>query len=237
MNDFKWRHYQGDIILGCVRWYCKYGISYRDLEEMMLERGVEVDHTTLFRWIQRYAPEIEKRLRWYYKPTLGYSWQVDETYVKVKGQWCYLYRAIDKQGNTVDFYLSKTRNAKAAKRFLGKALKSIKSWAHPHTINTDKAAPYISAISDLKQIGKCPPDTEHRSVKYLNNRIESDHGKLKRLIKPTLGFKSLKTAFATIKGFEVMRMFKKGQFKGWTGENDLLGEIRLINKQFNIYTV
>ncbi len=84
----------------------------------MLERGVEVDHTTLFRWIQHYAPEMEKRLRWYYKPTLGFSWQVDETYVKVKGKWCYLYRAIDKGGNTIDFYLSRTRNAKAAKRFL-----------------------------------------------------------------------------------------------------------------------
>ena len=204
---------------------------------MMLERGVEVDHTTLFRWIQRYAPEMEKRLRWYYKPTFGYSWQVDETYVKVKGKWCYLYRAIDKRGNTIDFYLSRTRNAKAAKRFLGKALKSLKSWAHPQTINTDKASAYISAISDLKSEGKCPPDTLHRSVKYLNNRIEADHGKLKRLIKPTLGFKSLKTAFATIKGFEVMRMFKKGQFRVWMWENNVLGEIRLINKQFNIYTV
>lgn len=126
MNDFKWRHYQGEIILGCVRWYCKYGISYRDLEEMMLERGVEVDHTTLFRWIQHYAPEMEKRLRCFYKPTLGFSWQVDETYVKVKGKWCYLYRAIDKHGKTIDFYLSRTRNAKVAKRFLGKALKSLR---------------------------------------------------------------------------------------------------------------
>ncbi len=86
MSDFKWKHFQGEIILGCVRWYCKYGISYRDLEEMMVERGVEVDHTTLFRWVQQYAPEIEKRLRWYYKPCLGESWKVDETYVKVKGQ-------------------------------------------------------------------------------------------------------------------------------------------------------
>lgn len=238
MSDFKWRHYQGEIILGCVRWYCKYGISYRDLEEMMLERGVEVDHTTLFRWIQHYAPEMEKRLRWYYKPTLGYSWQVDETYVKVKGKWCYLYRALDKRGHTIDFYLSRTRNAKAAKRFLGKALKSLKSWDHPQTINTDKASAYVSALSDLKQEGKCPPKTEHKSVKYLNNRIEADHGKLKRLIKPTLGFKSLKTAFATIKGFEVMRMFRKGQFNKWIWEeNDLLGEIRLINNQFGIYTV
>ena len=236
MNDFKWRHYRGEIILGCVRWYCKYGISYRDLEEMMLERGVEVDHTTLFRWIQHYGPELEKRLRWYYKPTLGYSWQVDETYVKVKGKWCYLYRAIDKRGNTIDFYLSRTRNAKAAKRFLGKALKSLKPWARPNTINTDKAAAYISAISELAKEGKCPPDVFHRSVKYLNNRIESDHGKLKRLIKMTLGFKSMKTAYATIKGFEVMRMFKKGQFNAWVSEESVLGEIRLINRQFDVYT-
>ncbi len=85
MNDFKGKHYQGEIILGCVRWYCKYGISYRDLEEMMLERGVEVYHTTLYRWIQQYAPEIEKRLRYYWKPAMGYSWRVDKTYVKVRG--------------------------------------------------------------------------------------------------------------------------------------------------------
>lgn len=236
MSDFKWRHYRGEIILGCVRWYCKYGISYRDLEEMMLERGVEVDHTTLFRWVQHYAPEMEKRLRWYYKPTLSLSWQVDETYVKVKGKWCYLYRALDKYGQTIDFYLSRTRNAKAAKRFLGKALKSLKPWAHPRVINTDKAPSYTSAISELASEGKYPPDTIHRSVKYINNRIESDHGKLKRLIKPTLGFKSMKTAYATIKGFEVMRMFKKGQFNAWMDSRNVRGEIRLINKQFNIYS-
>ena len=86
MSDFKWRHFRGEIILSCVRWYCKYGISYRDLEEMMRERGLEVDHTTLYRWVQHYAPEMEKRLRWYWKPSMGYSWRVDETYVKVKGE-------------------------------------------------------------------------------------------------------------------------------------------------------
>tara|TARA_A100000171_G_scaffold41456_1_gene42270 strand:- start:223 stop:696 length:474 start_codon:yes stop_codon:yes gene_type:complete len=157
--------------------------------------------------------------------------------VKVKGKWCYFYRTIDKRGDTIDFYLSRTRNAKAAKRFLRKTLKSIKSWAHPQTINTDEASTYISAISDLKSKEKCPTDTNHRSVKYLNNRIEADYGKLKRLIKPTPGFKSLKTAFATIKGFEVMRVFRKGQFKAWMGEDNVFGEIRLINKQFDIYTV
>jgi len=145
MSDFKWKHFRGEIILGCVRWYCKYGINYRDLEEMMIERGVEVDHTTLYRWVQQYAPEIEKRLRWYYKPTLGESWKVDETYVKVKGKWKYLYRAITKSGKILIFYLSSTRNSKAAKRFLGKALRKMKEYEKPDTINTDQAPSYDMA--------------------------------------------------------------------------------------------
>lgn len=235
MSDFKWRHYRGEVILGCVRWYCKYGISYRDLEEMMLERGFEVDHTTLYRWVQHYAPEMEKRLRWYWKPCLGYSWRVDETYIKVKGKWAYLYRAVDKHGDTIDFYLSPTRNSKAAKRFLGKALKSIKSWAHPQVINTDKAPTYAAAIAELKAEGKLPPDTVHRQVKYLNNVIEADHGKLKQLINPVRGFKSLKTAYATIKGFEVMRIFRKGKMDIWAYGMGLIGEIRLVERQFNVY--
>jgi transposase, IS6 family len=119
MSEFKWRHFSGEIILQCVRWYCKYGISYRDLEEMMAERGVTVDHTTLYRWVQCYAPELEKRIRWYQGYTSG-SWRVDETYVKIRGKWKYLYRAIDKQGRLIDFMLSDRCNAKAAKRFLGK---------------------------------------------------------------------------------------------------------------------
>ena len=236
MGDFKWRHFQGEMILGCVRWYCRYGISYRDLEEMMLERGMSVDHTTIYRWVQDYAPEIEKRLRWFWKPTGGYSWRVDETYIKVKGKWVYLYRAIDKQGHTIDFYLSPTRNTKAAKRFLGKALRGMKSWAHPKTINTDKATTYGPAIAALKKEGKCSKDTWHRQVKYLNNSVEADHGKLKILIKPVRGFKSMKTAYATIKGFEIMHMFKKGQMNRWTYGQGLIGEIRLIERQFNIYT-
>lgn len=236
MNDFKWKHFRGEIILGCVRWYCKYGISYRDLEEMMIERGVEVDHTTLYRWVQQFAPEIEKRLRWYYKPGMGESWKVDETYVKVKGKWKYLYRAITKSGKTLDFYLSSTRNAKAAKRFLGKALRKLKEYEKPVTINTDLAPSYGHAIRELKKEGLLHKKVLHRKVKYLNNMIEADHGKLKRLIKPTLGFKSMKTAYATLKGFEVMRMFRKGQFDFWKFDQGLLGEIRLIERQFDIYS-
>ncbi len=228
MNVFKGRHFQYAIIIWAVRWYCKYGISYRDLEEMLSERGIEVDHSTIYRWVQYYAPKILDKLKWYWKPKLGMSWRVDETYVKVKGKWVYLYRALDKDGNSIDFYLSRTRNIKAAKRFLDKALKSIPVYAHPKSINTDKNPTYIQAIKQLKGEGKCSPTLEHRRVKYLNNIIESDHGKLKRLIKPTLGFKSMNTASATIKGFEIMRMFKKGRFDLWKYGQGLQGEIRII---------
>jgi IS6 family transposase len=125
MNPFKGRHFQRDIILWAVRWYCKYGISYRELQEMLAERGVNVDHSTIYRWVQRYAPEMEKRLRWYWRnPSDLCPWHMDETYVKVNGRWAYLYRAVDSRGRTVDFYLSSRRNSKAAYRFLGKFLKN-----------------------------------------------------------------------------------------------------------------
>jgi hypothetical protein len=131
--------------------------------------------------------------------------------VKVRGKWSYLYRALDKEGNTIDFYLSPTRNAKAAKCFLGKALTGLKDWEKPEVINTDKAPTSGIAISELKVEGKCPAETVHRQVKYLNNVVEADHGKLKQLIRPARGFKTLKTAYATIRGFEVMRALRKGQ--------------------------
>ena len=121
MNLFKGRHFQRDIILWAVRWYCKYGISYCELQEMLAERGVNVDHTTIYRWVQRYAPEMEKRLRWYWRNPSDLSpCHIDETYVKVNGRWAYLYRAVDGRGRALDFYLSPRRNSKAAYRFLGK---------------------------------------------------------------------------------------------------------------------
>jgi transposase-like protein len=103
--------FQGDVILWAVRWYCRYPISYRDLEEMLAERGISVDHTTIYRWVQCYAPEMEKRLRWFWRRGFDPSWRLDETYVKVRGKWTYLYRAVDKRGDTIDFYLSPTRRA------------------------------------------------------------------------------------------------------------------------------
>ncbi len=172
MNPFHGRHFQGEIILWAVRWYCKYGISYRELQEMLAERGVNVDHTTIYRWVQRYAPEIEKRLRWYWRnPTDLSSWHIDETYVKVNGRWSYLYRAVDQRGDTIDFYLSSRRNTKSAYCFLGKILNNVKKWQIPQVINTDKAPTYGRALSRLKREGKCPPDLEHRQIKYKNNVI------------------------------------------------------------------
>jgi IS6 family transposase len=175
-----------------------------------------------------YAPKILHKLKWYWKPKGGFRWRVDKTYVKVKGKWVYLYRAIDKYGDTIDFYLSFTRSTNAARRFLVKALKSIPEPSRPNTINTDKNPPYGKAILGFKAEGKCSEDLEHRQVKYLNNIIESDHGKLKRLIKPTLGFKPMKTAYATIKGFEIMSMLKKGKFELWKYGQGIQGEIRII---------
>ena len=231
MNLFKQRHFKYDIIIWAVRWYLKYGISYRDLEEMLFERGVEVDHTTIYRWVIYYAPKILDKLKWYWKPKYNKTWYVDETYIKVKGKWVYLYRAINQCGNTVDFYLSKTRNTKAAKRFLNKSLRKLKEYEKPKTINTDKNPTYNKAILDLKSSKRCSKSLFHRQVKYLNNRIESDHGRLKRLIKPTNGFKSMKSAYATIKGFEVMRMFKKKQLEKWKYGQGIIGEIRLITNE------
>jgi transposase, IS6 family len=239
MRDFKWRHFAGDIILHCVRWYCKYGISHRELEEMMEERGIDVDHTTLYRWVQGYAPEIEKRLRWYRKGgDFDRSWRVDETYIKIKGEWKYLYRVVNGQGRTIEFYLSHTRNISAATIFLKKALRAAADWNQPHTITTDKNPTYAAALAHINAQRKEDEPIQHRTCKYLNNIVEADHGKLKRLVKPTLGFKSMKTAYATLKGFEVMRMFRKGQFDAWfQGAEGITGEIRLINRQFGIYLV
>ena len=139
-----------------------------------------------------------------------------------------------KSPNTIDFYLSPTRNSKAAKRFLGKALNGLKASEKPEVINTDKAPTYGIAISELKAEGKCPEKTVHRQVKYLNNVVEADHGKLKQLIRPVRGFKTLKTAYATIRGFEVMRALRKGQSAVFNLTRDICGDARIVERAFGI---
>ncbi|SBZ30889.1 transposase [Klebsiella pneumoniae] len=206
------------MILWAVRWYCRYPISYRDLEEMLAERGISVDHTTIYRWVQCYAPEMEKRLRWFWRRGFDPSWRLDETYVKVRGKWTYLYRAVDKRGDTIDFYLSPTRSAKAAKRFLGKALRGLKHWEKPATLNTDKAPSYGAAITELKREGKLDRETAHRQVKYLNNVIEADHGKLKG----TVAKLAMRQPFVLFKGLTFQKLCLPGAFRPGDHHNKML---------------
>ena len=197
-NLFKWRHYQSEIILLCVRWYLRYALSYRDLEEMMNERGLSVDHTTIYRWVQAYAPELEKRIRPHLRLTND-SYRVDETYIKMKGEWYYLYRAVDSTGQTIDFMLSAKRDTRAAKRFFRKMLK-LPQHSSPRVINVDKNRAYPPAVEELKEEGVLSVASQFRRCKYLNNIVEQDHRFIKRRVNPGLGFSSFKTARRTIMG-------------------------------------
>src|ERR1700680_4845480 len=149
---FKWRQTAPELILCAVRWYLRYSLSLRDVEELLAERGLEADHTTIWHWVQRYGPELQQRLRRHLKPT-NKSWRVDETYIRVKGAWCYLYRAIDSAGATIDFLLSALRDAEAAKRLFRRAL-SNPSHPQPRVINTDQAPIYGSGIRAIKKEGR-----------------------------------------------------------------------------------
>jgi len=209
---FKWRHFLPAIIIRCVRWYCRYSLSYRDVEELSAERGLRVDHSTIYRWIQAYSPQLDKRCRRHLRPSSN-SWRVDEVYVKVKGEGKWLYRAVDKHGDTLDFLLSAKRDTTAAKRFFRKTLNAPNSQT-PCTINVDQHAAYPPAFATLQQAKTLPQSSELRQNKYLNNVIEQDHRFLQKLIKPGLGFKSFNTARRTIKGYEAMHMLRKGQVIG-----------------------
>ena len=230
-NPFKWRHFQSDIILLCVRWYLRYSLSYRDLEEIMLERGLHIDHSTIYRWVQHYAPELDRRCRPHVKGTTDF-WCVDETYIKVKKEWVYLYRAVDSRGNTLEFFLSPTRDAGAAKRFFLKMLAASHT-SEPRVINVDKNAAYPKAFNELKAEGRIPQSCELRPVKYLNNLIEQDHRFIKRLTKPGLGFFSLETAWRTIRGFEIMNMMRKGQLHGMEKGN-VEAQVTFVAKLFDV---
>ena len=230
-GPFKWRHHQSEIILLCVRWYLRYSLSYRDLEEMMNERGLSVDHTTIYRWVQAYAPELEKRCRPHLRPTND-SYRVDETYIKVKGAWKYLYRAVDSTGQTIDFMLSARRDKRAAKRFFRKMLKAAKRQSL-RVINVDQNKAYPPAIEELKNEGVLPATSQLRQCKYLNNILEQDHRFIKRRVNPGLGFSSFKTAHRTIKGYEAMNMIRKGQIEG-VGRKDIGGQVGFVAGLFRI---
>ncbi|CAN5251866.1 IS6 family transposase [soil metagenome] len=172
-KPFKWKHVLGNIILWLVSWYSRYALSYRDLQEMAAEHRFTLERSTIYRWVQEYAPEIAKRVKPYLKMTCD-SWELDETYVKIKGIWHCIYRAIDKQGNTLDWMLSKHRNKKAAKRFFKKVLCN-KHVTSPRVINVDKSPTFSPALSELQESNEMPAGTKLRAIKYLNNSLENDH--------------------------------------------------------------
>ena len=193
-----------------MRWYLRYLLAFRDVEELLSERGLKADHTTIWRWVQRYGPELEERLRRHLKPT-NKSWRVDETYVRVKGRWCYLYRAIDSTGATIDFVLSRLRDAATAKRLFRKALTNL-SHRQPRVINTDQSRLYGAAISGVKQEGSLRRRCRHRPVQYLNNVREQDHRRVKGRLQPMLGCKTFDNARRVITGIELAQKIHKRQF-------------------------
>jgi len=205
--DFKGSHFEREIVLWGVRWYVAYPISYRQLEEMMEERGVEVDHSTLNRWVLKYVPLLDQAFR-VRKRRVGGSWRMDETYVRIRGQWKYLYRAVDKAGNTVDFLLTAKRDRKAALRFLSKA---AGQHGTPEKITIDKSGASTAAIESYN--AEHDTEVEIRQVKYLNNVVEQDHRAIKRQVRPMMGFKSFWSAAVTLAGIELMHMIRKGQLK------------------------
>lgn len=228
---FKGRHFTSEVILWALRWYLAFPISYRDLALMLSDRGVAVDHTTLFRWVQVGAAELEQRVRRHLRPCTG-SWRVDETYIKVKCVWTYLYRAVDSLGQTIDFLLSAQRDAASAKQFFRKAL-AQPHIVNPRTITVDKNPAYPRAVADMKRAGEPWRFSRLRQCKYLNNIVEQDHRRIKRLVRPGLGFGGLRTARHTLAGYEVMAMIRKRQVYN-VGGRDMQAQAALVAGLFEV---
>src|ERR1700758_68849 len=198
-------HYPLDVIRLCVRWYVAYSLSLRNLEEMMAERDICVDHSTVHRWVIKLVPLFEKTFRKHKRP-VGKSWRVDETYIKVKGAWKYLYRAVDKAGNTIDFLFRAKRDKAAARRLFEKAIGQNGS---PETITIDKSGASLAALNAVNAERETP--IKVRQIKYLNNIVEQDHRAIKRRTRSMLGFKDFNCARVILSGIELMYIIKKRQ--------------------------
>ena len=228
---FHGRHFPEELIVLCVRWYLRYPLSYRNLEEMMVERGLTVDHSTIARWVLKYAPILSERIR----SEMCYpnrSWRVDETYIRVAGQWTYLYRATDSAGNTIDFLLSPKRDLIAAKGFLQLALEQVRE-RRPRVINVDGHPAYPSALEQLKRSGQLSHRCRCRRAPYLNNILEQDHRFVKKRVVASQGFRSVEGALNTIAGYEAMNIIRKGQIRR-IHKSDVRGQIRFIERTFDI---
>ena len=214
---FRKRKFEPTVIVTCVRWYLRFSLSLRDVEELMAERGLSVDHTSIWRWTQSYGPEVFRRLRGDVRKK-STTWHMDETFIRIAGRWMYLFRAVDSHGETVDFYLSETRDREAAKIFLRKALANPDN-RPPHVFCRDGLRSYPAAIRDLRAEGQVGRHCRQRTRRYCNNRIESDHRHVKRRLRAMQGPRTSSTAWMVIQGIEAAHMIRKGQVLGITRQN------------------
>jgi transposase, IS6 family len=230
-NPFKGRQFPGEVIVLCVRWYLRYPLAYEHVAELLAERGLEVDPSCVWRWVQAYAPELNKRCRAYLKPA-NKSYRTDETYIKVKGEDKYLYRAVDSTGQTIEFLLTAKRDAAGAKRFFRKALSSPGNPV-PRVINVDKNPAYPAAVEALKAEGSLPRRVHLRQCKYLNNVIEQDHRTIKKRVWLAKGYGSFPTAWRTLQGIEAVHMISKGRAR-WVTKGNVIAQARFISALFGI---
>ncbi|MFM0631528.1 IS6 family transposase [Paraburkholderia xenovorans] len=200
-------HYPLDVMLMCVRWYVAYPLSLRHIEQMVAERGICVDHSTVHRWALKLLPVLEKAFRRRKRP-VGKSWRMDETYIRVKGEWRYLYRAVDKDGNTIDFLLRAHLDKTAARRYFEK---SIAQNGVPETVTIDRSGANLAALEAINDDRETP--IKIRQSKYFNNLVEQDHRAIKRRTRPMLGFKTFRCARILLAGIEIMHMIAKKQMK------------------------
>ena len=203
LSAFAGFRFPPEVIMLAVRWYLRYGLSYRDLEELLAERGVNVDHVTLYRWVQRFTPILIDTAD-PYRYAVGDRWFVDETYVKVSGVWRYVYRAIDDHGQVIDVLVSKRRDTVASRLFFTGV---IRDHGQPGEVVTDRAAALAKAIGELT------PDALHNTVQYANNRVEADHGRLKARLRPMRGLKRDRTANVVIKGHAFIQNVRRGHYE------------------------
>jgi len=230
-NPFKGRQHPGELIILGVRWYLRYPLSYEHVAELLAERGAEVDASCIWRWVQAYAPELNKRCRPHLKPT-NKSYRIDETYIKVKGEDKYLYRALDSTGQTIDFLLTAKRDTAAAKRFLRKAIEASGN-PMPRVMNVDKNPAYPAAMEALKADGSIPGRVVLRQCKYLNNLIEQDHRTVKKRVWLAKGYGSFQSAWRTLQGIETVNMIRKGRVK-WLAKGDATCQAYFIAELFGL---
>src|SRR5215467_8915226 len=230
-NPLKGRHYSGEVILLAMRWYLRYPLAYEHVAEMLAERGLEVDASCVWRWVQAYAPELNKRCRPHLRPT-NTSYRIDETYIRIKGQDRYLYRAVDSTGQTIEFLLTAKRDARAAKRFLVKAIKASGN-PMPRVMNVDKNTAYPAEVEALKAEGALPPRVRLRQCKYLNNVVEQDHRTVKKRVWLAKGYGSFQSAWRTLQGIEAVAMIRKGRVR-WLAKGDAVGQAHFIAELFGL---